>query len=143
MKTLLFTLFTFAFILQASEYIFAQGMDTATSYPETELLTEPVFTIVEEMPEFPGGNQALHEFISTNIKYPLEAKKNNISGKVYVSFVVSSSGKIKETRILRGIGGGCDEEALRVVDLMPDWQPGKQNGKPVNVQYNLPILFQL
>lgn len=102
-----------------------------------------IFTIVEQMPEFPGGEEKLFEYLQKNIKYPALAKENGITGTVYVTFVVKGDGKIDDVKKLRGIGGGCDEEALRVVKNMPPWKPGRQNGKNVMVQYNLPIRFTL
>jgi len=110
-----------------------------------EVVDEPeIFTIVEEMPEFPGGGEsALLKYLSSNIKYPPLARENNIQGTVYVTFEIDQNGKVKDAKILRGIGGGCDEEALRVVSAMPQWKPGKQRGKPVRVQYNLPVRFTL
>ena len=100
-----------------------------------------IFTIVEQMPQFPGGQKAMFKFIQSNIKYPDVAKKNNIHGKVYVNFYVDMNGSIITPKIVKGIGGGCDEEALRVVKMMPVWTPGKQNGHTVNVFYNIPVLF--
>lgn len=100
------------------------------------------FTVVEEMPQFPGGEAKLFMFLS-NVKYPSVARENGISGRVYITFVIDKNGIIREPKVLRGIGGGCDEEALRVVKAMPAWIPGKQNGIAVNVQYNLPINFNL
>jgi TonB family protein len=82
-------------------------------------------------------------YIAKNVKYPPVARENGIEGRVYVTFVVDKLGNIKDARILKGIGGGCDEEALRVINLMPQWIPGKQDGVPVQVQYNLPINFAL
>ena len=110
-----------------------------------EVVDEPeIFTIVEEMPEFPGGGEAaLLKYLSQNIKYPPLARENNVQGTVYVTFEIDQSGKVKDAKILRGIGGGCDEEALRVVMNMPQWKPGKQRGKTVRVQYNLPVRFTL
>lgn len=102
-----------------------------------------IFTIVEEMPGFPGGEAELFKFLGGNIKYPAMAKDAGISGIVYVTFVVMETGKISDVKVLRGIGGGCDEEAVRVVKSMPDWKAGKQRGKPVRVQFNLPIRFTL
>lgn len=102
-----------------------------------------VFTIVEEMPAFPGGEEKLLEYLQKNIKYPPVARENGIMGVVYVTFVVDKDGKIKDSKILRGIGGGCDEEALRVIKSMPQWKPGKQNGRAVQVQYNVPVRFSL
>ncbi|MBL0126095.1 MAG: energy transducer TonB [Flavobacteriales bacterium] len=103
---------------------------------------EPL-VIVEEMPEFPGGNDAMMKYLSAQIKYPEEAVENGIGGTVYVSYVVERDGRLSEVKVLRGIGGGCDEEALRVMKSMPNWIPGKQNGKVVRVRYNLPFRFHL
>jgi periplasmic protein TonB len=103
----------------------------------------PVLLVVEQMPSFPGGEEVLYKFLSNNIKYPSVAKEKGISGTVIISFVIEEDGSVAEAKVLRGIGGGCDEEALRVVNLMPKWSPGKQSGKPVRVQYNLPIKFTL
>ncbi|MEP7264110.1 MAG: energy transducer TonB [Bacteroidota bacterium] len=102
-----------------------------------------VLTIVEEMPTFPGGEGELQTYLKKNIKYPPLARENGITGRVYVNFIVDREGKIKDAKILRGIGGGCDEEALRVVRSMPSWKPGKQNGRSVNVSFNMPIFFNL
>jgi protein TonB len=104
---------------------------------------QQIFTIVEQMPEFPGGEEKLFEYLGKNIKYPSMARENGITGTVYVTFVVEGNGEISDVKKLRGIGGGCDEEAVRVVRSMPAWKPGKQNSKPVRVQYNLPIKFTL
>lgn len=81
------------------------------------------------------------EYINKNISYPQKAIDDNIQGTVYVTFVIEANGSISNAKILRGIGGGCDEEAIRIVKNMPPWEPGKQRGKPVRVQYNLPIKF--
>lgn len=102
-----------------------------------------IFTVVESMPEFPGGLQELYNYLGNNIKYPVMAKESGIQGRVFVTFVVERDGSITDVRVMRGIGGGCDEEAIRVVQSMPKWQPGKQRGKPVRVQYNLPVRFTL
>ena len=95
------------------------------------------------MPGFPGGEEELFRFLGKNIKYPAMAKDAGIKGMVYVNFVVWIDGTIKDVKVLRGIGGGCDEEAMRVVKSMPKWKPGKQRGKTVPVSYNLPIRFTL
>jgi protein TonB len=109
-----------------------------------EVIDEPeIFLIVEEMPGFPGGEAQLVKFLSENIKYPAIARENGITGTVFVTFVVGPDGTVKDVKVLRGIGGGCDEEAKRVVMAMPKWKAGKQRGKPVSVQYNLPIRFTL
>ncbi len=104
---------------------------------------EEVFTFAEEMPSFPGGDGALYGFLAQNIAYPEIAKRAGVEGQVIVTFTVSKTGQISSPRVARGIGGGCDEEALRVVMMMPRWNPGKQNGQPVNVQVTVPIRFQL
>ena len=106
---------------------------------------EQVFTIVEQMPAFPGGEEELFKYLGKNINYPAMEKDNGISGTAYVTFVVDKDGKIKDAKIARGVRGGpgCDKEALRVVSGMPDWKAGKQNGRQVSVQFNLPIKFVL
>ncbi len=102
-----------------------------------------VFFIVEEMPEFPGGEAALRRFIAEAIKYPVIAQENGIQGKVYVTFVVDKDGGISEAKIARGVDPSLDKEALRVVNSLPKWKPGKQRGKPVRVSYTVPISFVL
>ncbi|MFN4124105.1 MAG: energy transducer TonB [Flavobacteriales bacterium] len=104
---------------------------------------QQIYTFVEQMPEFPGGEEELFKYLSKNIKYPAMARESGLTGTVYVTFVVEGDGKITDVKILRGIGGGCDQEALRVVQNMPPWKSGKQNGRPVRVQCNLPIKFTL
>jgi periplasmic protein TonB len=96
-----------------------------------------------EMPEFPGGESELYKFINNNIVYPQLAKETGIMGTVYISFIVTREGKIKRIRLLRGIGGGCDEESLRIINMMPDWKPGKIDGVAASVQYNIPFKFTL
>ena len=104
---------------------------------------DKVFEKVEDMPEFPGGEQAMMDFVSKNVVYPKEAQEKGISGRVMVSFIVEKDGSVNEVKIVRGIGGGCDEEAVRVVKAMPKWKPGKEKGKPVRVSYMMPIFFKL
>jgi len=110
---------------------------------EPEPIEEKIFTFVEEYPEFPGGDKALREFILNNLNYPEIARKTGITGTVYVQFVVEKDGSISDVKVVRGIGGGCDEEAVRVVKSMPKWKPGKQRGQPVRVYFTLPIEFKL
>ena len=102
-----------------------------------------VFFIVEDMPEFPGGELALRKYIANAIKYPVIAQENGIQGKVYVTFVVDKDGGISDARIARGVDPSLDKEALRVVNALPKWKPGKQRGKPVRVSYTVPINFVL
>jgi TonB family protein len=102
-----------------------------------------IFNVVEQMPSFPGGDEARINYILENIRYPEEARKKGIQGRVFVTFVVEANGAVTNVKILRGIGGGCDEEAIRIVEAMPVWEPGIQRGKPVRVQFNMPIHFAL
>ena len=96
---------------------------------------------VEQSPSFPGGYQAMNDFIGKNLKYPEQATKNGVQGKVLVSFVVETDGSITDVKVIRGIGSGCDEEAVRVVKAMPKLQPAMKDGKAVAIQYYLPISF--
>lgn len=102
-----------------------------------------VFVIVEDMPKFKGGDEMLFKHLSKNVQYPDEAKNNQISGTVYVNFIVNTNGDIGNIRIIKGVHPLLDDEALRVVKNMPRWNPGKQQGKPIAVSYNLPITFSL
>jgi periplasmic protein TonB len=99
--------------------------------------------IAEVMPEFPGGTGALMKFLAEAIRYPPIARERGIQGIVFVSFVIERDGSVSNVEVLRGIGGGCDEEAVRVVETMPRWEPGRQAGKTVRVSYNLPMRFIL
>ncbi len=110
---------------------------------EEEVAEEEIFQIVEEMPSYPGGMQSLYEYLSENIRYPVVAMESGIQGRVYVTFVVEKDGSISDVKVLRGIGGGCDEEAVRVIKAMPKWNPGKQRGRAVRVLYNVPVNFTL
>lgn len=101
------------------------------------------FMVVEIMPEFPGGIAALHAYLSKNIEYPRMAREAGITGIVYLSFVVGTDGKLSDISVLRGVGGGCTEEAIRVVKAMPAWKPGIQRSKAVKVKMTLPISFKL
>jgi periplasmic protein TonB len=98
---------------------------------------------IQKYPQFPGGEDEMLKFIARHIHYPKMAKETSIMGKVFIQFVVGNDGNITDVKLLRGIGGGCDEEALRVVALMPQWSPGLQNGHPVSVYYRLPVNFSL
>ena len=110
---------------------------------EEEIVEEEIFVVVENEPEFPGGMDSLMAFLARNIVYPKTAKENGIHGKVFLTFCVEKDGSISNIKVLRDIGGGCGAEAVRVVKMMPKWTPGKQRGKAVRVQYNLPIQFIL
>lgn len=110
----------------------------------TEKTDEPeIFVVVEDMPAFPGGNAEMTKFINEHLDYPPLAIENGIQGKVMVEFIVDVNGNIKNAKVVKGIGWGCDEAALAVVKLMPRWKPGKQRNKAVPVRFVLPIRFQL
>jgi periplasmic protein TonB len=110
---------------------------------EEEVEEAEIFTVVESMPGYPGGDTARMKFLQENIKYPQMARESGIQGTVYATFVVEIDGSVTDVRIVRGIGGGCDEEAIRVIEAMPSWNPGMQRGKPVRVQFTMPIRFTL
>lgn len=103
----------------------------------------PIFTVVEEMPIYPGGINAMYKYMGENIKYPESARKEGVSGRVYITFVVEKDGAVTDVKLIRGVDERLDKEALRVIKLMPKWKPGKQDGKVVRVQYNLPVKFTL
>lgn len=105
-----------------------------------EEVIEP-YRYVEQNPEYPGGELALTRFVQNNMRYPQLAREMGIQGTVYITFVVGKTGEISNVKVVRGIGGGCDEEAVRVIKLMPKWIPGRQNGKPVPVWFNFPLKF--
>ncbi|MCP9767375.1 energy transducer TonB [Lacihabitans sp. LS3-19] len=102
-----------------------------------------IFISVEQKPEFPNGTKAMYEFLSKNIHYPKSAVNAGVTGKVFVKFVVEKDGSIADVQITKGIGFGCDEEAIRVIQSMPKWRPGRQNGKEVRVYFNMPITYKL
>lgn len=115
-------------------------------YVETEMEDEEVeeiFTIVEDQPEFPGGMQEFYEFVGDKMNYPKQAARMGIQGRVYVQFIVGKDGALRDIQVVKGIGAGCDEEAARVMELVPKFKPGKQRGTPVNVKMVLPIYFKL
>ena len=137
--------------LETDFYIDA-GIDPNTAAPVYEKFSLPEEKSTDDdtprlsaeiMPEFPGGEQALFKFLGTNIIYPRIAKEAGIQGIVYIGFIVEKDGSISHIELKRGIGGGCDEEALRVTGIMPNWSPGRQNGMPVRVKFSLPIRFTL
>lgn len=130
--------------------------EDAKSLPVVEPSTEPfqlvendptpptdVFLLVDQMPEFPGGTVAMNKYIMDKLMYPITAKDDGVQGKVIVGFVIAENGEVKDVTIARGVRADLDNEAVRVIRLMPNWRPGKQNGKPVNVRMNIPINFKL
>lgn len=110
---------------------------------EPEPIIEVVFDVVEEMPEFVGGIEKLYEYLSKNINYPELAKENGIQGKIFIQFVVWKDGSIRNVKVVKGVHNTLDKEALRVVNEMPKWKPGKQRGKNVNAKFTLPIKFKI
>jgi protein TonB len=105
--------------------------------------TEEAYVIVEQMPEFPGGNEELMSFISKNLVYPRIAQENGDEGAVYINFVIDKAGKVSKITVVRSVSAVCDAEAVRVVKSMPAWKPGRQGGRAVSVSYTLPIKFKL
>jgi len=118
-------------------------MDNTPVVEEEDAEDAPVFFIVEEMPEFPGGNTALQTYIANAIKYPVIAQENGVQGRVYISFVVNPKGLVEQVKVVRGVDPNLDKEAIRVIESLPAWKPGKQRGKPVKVSFTVPINFVL
>ena len=104
---------------------------------------EKVYSKVQEMPEFPGGHKGMIDYFETKLKYPALAKEKKLTGSVLVRFIIDTTGMVKKSWVVRGLGLGCDEEALRLINSMPRWTPGKDSGKVVNVYYNLPVKFAI
>ncbi|WP_454804447.1 energy transducer TonB [Mucilaginibacter phyllosphaerae] len=102
-----------------------------------------IFTAVEQVPSFPGGDGAFGKYLGNNIKYPAIARENNVQGRVVLTFVVERDGSLTDIKVLRSLGSGTDEEAIRVLKKSPKWKPGIQNGRPVRVQYSIPVNFTL
>lgn len=121
------------------------GIDIAELEEQKVIIEEKpqIFTIVEQMPSFPGGEAEMMKFIGSNLRYPVVAQESGIQGRVVVRFVVTKEGNIDQVEVVRGIDPSCDREAMRVVKSMPKWTPGRQNGKSVPVYFTLPILFRL
>ena len=119
-------------------FLTANGQKTVVSQKN-----EKVYDMVEQMPEFPGGMPALIEFLKSNIKYPKDAEKQKVEGKVLVLFIVETDGSVTDIKVAKKVFPSLDAEALRVVQAMPKWTPGKIKGRPVKVKYTLPIMFRL
>ncbi len=115
----------------------------ATKPAEVEARAPEVFEKVEVDPQFAGGSEGLRAFLTKNLHYPSPAQRSNIQGRVYLTFTVEPDGSLSNINVIRGIGFGCDEEALRVMKLMPKWKPGKQSGRAVRVKFTMPIVFAL
>jgi protein TonB len=117
--------------------------DIVFDEPVEEEVAEEIFTIVEDQPAPKGGMAAFYEYVGKKLKYPAQARRMGIEGKVFVEFVVDKDGTITNVKAIKGIGAGCDEEAIRVIQASPKWNPGKQRGRPVKVRMILPITFKL
>ena len=125
---------------KAEEVVIAAPVEAPVEEEEEEV----VFVVVESMPEFPGGQQALFKYLSENVKYPVIAQENGIQGRVICQFVVNKDGSIVDVEVVRSGGDpSLDKEAVRVIKSMPKWKPGKQRGKPVRVKYTVPVNFKL
>ena len=139
MKHLLLALFLIPLIGVAQDSLSTE-LDTVENQ-------DLIFDFPEEMPEFPGGEQAMYKFIIANMEYPTMAKEAGIQGKVYIQFVIDTTGEVTDIQVIRGVkqegGNALDREAIRVIRIMPKWKPGSINGKPVRVRFTLPINFSL
>lgn len=145
--------------IEEEEIQSTEDTNEATSGPSSPVATGPVMTgpavaeeasdegdifqVVEQMPEFPGGMEALLAYLGKNIKYPASAQENNIQGRAVIEFVVNKDGSIVDPKVVKSLDPACDKEALRVIKAMPKWNPGKQRGKPVRVKYTVPVTFRL
>jgi len=127
-------------LIIAPEAITAPGKGEVIEAAPVE---EKIFTAVEQNPEFPGGPAEMYKYLAKNIRYPGAASRANIQGRVFLQFVVNTDGSITDVEVVKGVGFGCDEEAVRVVKSMPKWKPGRQQGRAVRVKYTLPVNFQL
>ena len=130
---------TLAIILTLSLY----ASTIVNAQKKSKSKTETIYSEAEKLPSFEGGMTSLHSYFQSNLRYPTEAKKQKIEGKVFVEFIVSKNGKINSSKVLRGIGHGCDKAALELINNMPNWLPGELQGKAVNVRMVLPISFKL
>lgn len=124
---------------QAQTYV----APVANLVEEEEESAQQIFTVVEEMPKFPGGEGELLSYIAKAMKYPVIAQENGIQGRVVCSFVINRDGSVVDAEVVRGVDASLDKEALRVINSMPKWSPGKQRGKPVRVKYTIPVTFRL
>ena len=127
----------------AKEEVVAPASQEVKEAPAEKAAEEEIFMVVEQMPEFPGGIKELMDYLGTNVKYPENAMKKNVQGRVVVQFVVEKDGSLSEASVIRSIDPDLDAEALRVVQTMPKWKPGMQKGQAVRVKYTLPVSFKL
>lgn len=128
-------------VMDAVEWVDLEDYEIIEVEEEPE--EESTYMVVEDMPEYPGGVQALMDFLKENVNYPAFCRENNIQGRVLVSFVVDKDGSVDEPHIEKGVHPKLDEEALRIIGIMPKWKPGTQKGKPVKVKFTVPVNFRL
>ncbi len=132
------------FVLSSSFNLYSQSiMEDSLNIQNKDSITDEVFQIVENPAEPPGGYQSFYEFVAKRLRYPSEARKLSVQGKVYIQFIVDTDGSLTEVQAVKGIGAGCDEEAIRVIDLAPNWSPASQRGEFVRQRIILPITFKL
>jgi protein TonB len=127
--------------VEVTEDTKVEAVQVVAEEPKEEV--EEIFTVVEETATPKGGMSAFYKFVGEKIKYPAQARRMGVEGKVFVQFVIGKDGSISDVKVIKGIGAGCDEEAIRIVQSSPAWNPGKQRGKPVKQRYTLPIQFKL
>jgi protein TonB len=118
-------------------------VEAVTVVEEVKEEVDEIFTVVEETATPKGGMSAFYKMVGDKMKYPAQARRMGVEGKVFVQFVIGKDGAISDVKVIKGIGAGCDEEAIRVVQSSPSWNPGKQRGKAVKQRYTLPIIFKL
>jgi len=138
---ILFMTLSFGALAQENKELTQQQLDSIAQ--ATEEIAEEIYDLVEVMPQFPGGSDSLQAFFSKNMVYPDLAKEFNISGTVYMSVVVERDGSLSFIKVIRGIGGGCDETAILLIQKMPRWAPGTQRGIPVRTRVRIPVVFKL
>lgn len=129
------------FDVEVTEDTKVEAVQVVTEEPKEEI--EEIFTVVEETATPKGGMAAFYKMVGDKMKYPAQARRMGVEGKVFVQFVIGKDGAISDVKVIKGIGAGCDEEAIRVVQSSPSWNPGKQRGKAVKQRYTLPIIFKL
>ncbi len=129
------------FDVEVTEDTKVEAVTVVAEEPKEEV--EEIFSVVEETATPKGGLPAFYKFVGEKMKYPAQARRMGVEGKVFVQFVIGKDGSINDVKIIKGIGAGCDEEAARVMQSAPSWNPGKQRGKPVKQRYTLPIIFKL
>jgi len=141
MKKILLTLMPLLFILTAK----AQITDSVRNSNDkvATVNNDAILISVEHVPEYPGGISQFYKFLAKNLRYPAAAKENKTEGRVIVTMVIEKDGSLSQVKVVRGIGDGCDEEAVRLIKLSAPWKPGIQNGTLVRVQYTLPVEFAL